>query len=174
MVGVPVMVPVEELIESPAGRPVADQVRVAPDWESVAEAARPLMAEPVVDDWLPGLATDTVLVTFQVNEVEADRASESVAVTVTEQAHAAVGVPVTAPDEGLIDSPAGRPEAAKVTELPPVVSWGAAMVSEETAEPETFDWVPGLVTESWSTFQVRVMEPAVPAPLVPPPAEPAA
>ena len=30
MVGVPVMVPVDESMESPAGRPVADQVRVAP------------------------------------------------------------------------------------------------------------------------------------------------
>ena len=68
MVGVPVMVPVEELIDSPAGRPVADQVRVAPDWESVAEFVTALMAEPVIDDWLPGLATDTVLEVVQVNE----------------------------------------------------------------------------------------------------------
>ena len=39
MVGVPVMVPVDGSMDRPAGRPVADQVRVAPDWESVAELA---------------------------------------------------------------------------------------------------------------------------------------
>ena len=37
------------------------------------------------------------------------------------------------------------------------------------AEPETFDWVPGLVTERLSTFQVSVIDPAVPAAVVPPP-----
>ena len=36
MVGVPVMVPVDGLIDSPAGRPVADQVMVAVEEESVA------------------------------------------------------------------------------------------------------------------------------------------
>ena len=40
VVGVPVMAPVDGSIESPAGRPVADQVRVAPDEESVADTAR--------------------------------------------------------------------------------------------------------------------------------------
>ena len=37
VVGVPVMVPVELSIDSPAGRPVADQVSVAVDEVSVAE-----------------------------------------------------------------------------------------------------------------------------------------
>ena len=68
MVGVPEIVPVDELIDSPAGRPVADQVRVAPDWESVAESVTGVMAVPETEDWLPGLATATVLVTVQVNE----------------------------------------------------------------------------------------------------------
>ena len=73
-VGVPVTDPVEELIESPEGRPVADQVRVAPDWESVAEFVTGVMAEPVTADLLPGLVTVTVLATVQVKVVEAWRA----------------------------------------------------------------------------------------------------
>ena len=106
MVGVPLIVPVDELIDSPAGRPVADQVRVAPDWESVAESVTGVMAVPVTEDLAPGLVTDTVLVMFQVKLVVAVRASESVAVTVTEQAHAVVGVPLIAP--AMVDRQAGR------------------------------------------------------------------
>ena len=45
-VGVPVIDPVELLMDSPAGRPVALQVRVAPDWVSVAELVTAVMAEP--------------------------------------------------------------------------------------------------------------------------------
>ena len=172
VVGVPVIAPVEVLIDSPAGRPVADQVRVAPDWESVAELVTAVMAVPVTVDWLPGLATVTVLVTFQVNDAVAVSAWESVAVTVTEQAQGVVGVPLTTPPDE-IDSPAGRPVAVYVTELPPVVSWLPVMVRPEMADPDTFDWVPGLVTDRTSTFHVSVMEPAVPAAPVPPPAEPA-
>jgi len=48
------------------------------------------------------------------------------------------------------------------------------MVRFEMAEPETLDWVPGLATERLSTFQVRVIDPAVPAADVPPPAPPLA
>ena len=51
VVGVPEMTPVAELIERPSGRPVADQVRVAPDWESVAEAVRLVIAVPVTLFW---------------------------------------------------------------------------------------------------------------------------
>ena len=81
--------------------------------------------------------TVTVLVIVQENVVEDDRAWESVAVTVTVEVPAVVGVPVMAPVERLIDRPAGRPVAPKVTELPPVVSWGAAMVRVLMAVPET-------------------------------------
>jgi len=80
---------------------------------------------------------------------------------------------VTAPVEVLIDRPAGSPVAPKVAALPPVVSCGAAMGRPPMAEPDTFDWVPGLVTDRLSTFQVRLMVPAVPVVEVPPPAEPA-
>src|ERR1700729_3742056 len=65
-VGVPVMVPVPELMDSPAGSPVADQVRVAPDWLSVAELVSGVMAPPDWLAWLPGLVTDTVLVMVHV------------------------------------------------------------------------------------------------------------
>ena len=61
----------------------------------------------------------------------------------------------------------------KVTVLPPVVSCGAEMVRGEMPVPETLDWLPGLVTDRLSTFQVSETVPAPPAPwLVPPlPAE---
>jgi hypothetical protein len=71
VVGVPVMAPLEPLMVSPAGRPVADhEVMVAADDESVAELWSVEMAVPVTLDWAPGLATVTVLVMFQVKEVD--------------------------------------------------------------------------------------------------------
>ena len=74
-VGVPVIDPVELLIDRPAGRPVADQVNVAPAWVSVAESDTAVMAEPVTAVLLPGLVTDTVLDTFHVNDAVAVRAA---------------------------------------------------------------------------------------------------
>src|SRR3984885_6153683 len=61
VVGVPEISPVEELIDSPAGRPVAVYVRVCPDAESLAATWR-LAAVPTVAVWPPGLVTVTVLV----------------------------------------------------------------------------------------------------------------
>src|SRR5215831_17985488 len=58
--GVPVIRTVEELIDRPAGRPVADHVRVWPAWESVAVIWRLTCVCPGVV-WLPGLLTVTVL-----------------------------------------------------------------------------------------------------------------
>ena len=44
------------------------------------------------------------------------------------------------------------------------------MVRLEMAEPETLDWVPGLVTDRLSTFQVRETDPLPPVlPVVAPP-----
>jgi len=63
------MDPVDELIDRPAGSPVADQVKVAPDWLSVAEFGTALIAVPVIELLLPGLVTATLLVTVQVIEV---------------------------------------------------------------------------------------------------------
>ena len=173
VVGVPVMAPLVPLMDNPPGSPVADhEVMVAADDESVAELLRVEMAVPVTLDWVPGLATVTVLVTFQVKAALAVSVWVSVAVRVTEQAQAVVGVPLMTPEEALMERPAGRPVAEKVTELPPVVSWGALMVRLLMAVPEVFDCVPGLVTERASTFQVKVIEPAVPAASLPPPAAP--
>src|ERR1035438_3886455 len=59
VVGVPEIRP-EELMDSPAGSPVAVSVRVWPDAESVAVICR-LAAVPTVEVWLPGLVTVTVL-----------------------------------------------------------------------------------------------------------------
>ena len=66
----PVIDPVEELIDRPAGRPEAVQVKVAPVWESAAELVKVEMAEPEALDLAPGLDTTTVLVVFQVKEAE--------------------------------------------------------------------------------------------------------
>src|SRR5215469_1075904 len=60
VVGVPEIRPVAELIDSPAGSPVAVKLRVCPEAESVAWICR-LAAVPTVPVWLPGLVTVTVL-----------------------------------------------------------------------------------------------------------------
>jgi hypothetical protein len=167
------MAPLEPLMVRPVGKPVWDhEVMVAAEEESDAELLSVEIGVPVTLDWVPGLATVTVLVTFHVNVVLAVSVWVSVAVTVTEQAHAVVGVPVMAPLEELIERPVGRPVAEKVTELPPVVSCGALMVRELMPLPEAFDWVPGLVTDRASTFQMRLMEPVPPVPPVPAPVPP--
>jgi hypothetical protein len=58
----PLIVPVLGAIDRPLGSPVADQVRaLAPVHESLAVIARAAMAGPEKSDWLPGLATETVL-----------------------------------------------------------------------------------------------------------------
>ena len=69
VVGVPVTAPVAALIDRPAGRPVADQVRVAPDWVSEALFESEVMAEPVTEDWAPGFVTETVFVVVHVKFV---------------------------------------------------------------------------------------------------------
>jgi hypothetical protein len=76
-----------------------------------------LTAEPVVDVWLPGLVTVTVLppgaLTVQVKLALPAAPVVSFAVTVTDWfSTAAVGVPEITP-EGEIDRPAGRPVALK-------------------------------------------------------------
>jgi hypothetical protein len=70
VVGVPVIDPVEALMDRPAGRPVADQVKVEPDWVSVAELVSAVMAEPDTLDWVDWALTVTVLKTVHRNDVE--------------------------------------------------------------------------------------------------------
>ena len=53
VVGVPLIRPVEALIDRPAGRPVADQVKLCPDAESVAVICSDF-AVPTVPVWRRG------------------------------------------------------------------------------------------------------------------------
>ena len=121
VVGVPLMMPVAEAMDTPEGRPEADQVSVGVGtvWESVAVPVMLVMAVPDTFDLavVVGLVTATVLglVMVQVNaEVETALAKLSVAVSVTEQVHAVVGVPVMAPVDELMARPAGRPNWVQV------------------------------------------------------------
>ena len=68
---------------------------------------------PTVEVWLPGLVTVTTLggLTVQVNDADPCAPVVSVAVTVTLEVPAVVGVPEIRPVEELIDSPAGSPVA---------------------------------------------------------------
>jgi hypothetical protein len=114
VVGVPETVPSVGSTDRPPGRPVADQVSVAVDEESVAATDTTPMADPDTSVWSPGLVTDTVFVVVHVSEADPDAPELSVAVSVTEQAQAVVGVPLIVPVVELIDSPAGRPVADHV------------------------------------------------------------
>src|SRR6185369_9211466 len=67
VVAVPEIVPVEELIDRPAGRPEADQVYGAVPPE--ADSGR-FTEAPVTVDWLPGLDTVTVPVAEQVGSAD--------------------------------------------------------------------------------------------------------
>ena len=112
MVGLPVILPVPVLIESPGGRPVADHEEMeAADEESVAELDNGLIADPELFDWVPGFATDTVLVITQVKETWPEKPLLSVTVTTTALEPPVVGVPEMVPVPALIDSPAGSPVA---------------------------------------------------------------
>jgi hypothetical protein len=166
VVGVPETVPVELSMDSPAGRPVADHVSVAVDEVSVAELCRALMADPDTSDWSAGVATETVLVIVQVNDVEPEAPESSVAVRVTEHVQAVVGVPVTVPVELSMDSPAGSPVADHVSVAVDEVSvaelWRALM-----ADPVRWDWSPGSVTDTELVIvQPKEVLPEAPLPSV--------
>ena len=110
-VGVPVTWP-DALIVSPAGKPVALNVSGSP-LPSVATICSAVIAMPTVPLCAPGFVTTGA--TFaaaigQLNVALPVPPRPSFAVTVTEFAPAAVGVPVTWPD-ALIVSPAGKPVA---------------------------------------------------------------
>src|SRR6185437_2333112 len=102
--GVPEISPAE-LIDSPAGRPVAVKVSVCPAAESVAEICL-LNAVPTAPVCAPGLATVMVFpeaaLTVKVKVADPVALVLSLAVTVTLELTAAVGVPEISPEE-LID-----------------------------------------------------------------------
>ena len=163
VVGVPEMVPVAGSTESPAGSPVADHVSVAPAWVSVAEDVSTLIGDPDVEDWAPGLATATVLTTVQVKLADPANPAPSVAVRVTDEVPAVVGVPVMAPEEPSTERPAGSPVAVKCS---------VAVGDESEAEaasgamdvPDGPDCGPGEVTVTMLEMtQVNVVVPEEPA-----------
>ena len=154
------MAPVEALMDRPVGRPEAVQVKVWPDWVSVAELEAEA-AEPEALDLAEMPVTLTVLVMVQAKAVEAVWPPKSVALSTTDDAPGVVGVPVIAPVEELIAKPVGRPVADQVMVAVDDVSVAVAVIGE-IAVPEMFDLavVPGLVTAMvLVTFQVNVAEP---------------
>jgi hypothetical protein len=114
-------------------------VRVAPDEESLAVTARGAMAVPETFAWLPGLVTETVLEIVHENDAVPVKPALSVALTVTEQVQAVVGVPVMAPDDELMDSPAGRPVADHEAMVAVEEESVAELCNVEMAVPERLD-----------------------------------
>ena len=114
VVGVPEIAPVDELMLTPAGRPVADHVTVPLAPEAVNDT---LTGEPTftataeLDGVIVNDTGDTVMVTVAVAVLPA----ASFAVTVTLDVPTAVGVPEIAPVDELMLTPAGRPVADHVT-----------------------------------------------------------
>ena len=152
--------PVDELIDRPVGRLVALQVSVAPVWVSDPTGVKGEMAEPETLALAEMAVTATVLVMVQAKLVTAVCPPKSVTLTTTEETPGVVGVPVMAPVEALMASPAGRPEADQVSTALGWVSL-AEGYSVEMAEPVTLVWLPGLVTMIVSeTVQAKVAEPA--------------
>ena len=80
----------------------------------------------------------------------------SVAVTVTDEVPAVVGVPEMVPVELSIDNPVGRPVAVHVSVAVDEVSV-AVTVTGVMAEPDRSDWSPGLVTDT-ELVMVQVKE----------------
>jgi hypothetical protein len=110
---VPLITPVEELMDSPVGRPVADQVNVVMlESESVADMVRLTDVLGGVN-WLPGLVTVTRLWIVQVKVVEptAPVVSCTVTCTVNGLPVVVVGVPLITPVVALTVSPVGSPVA---------------------------------------------------------------
>ena len=121
-------------------------MRVATDEESLEVGVSELMAEPETLDLAPGLVTVTVLVMVQVKLTELACDWLSVAVMVTAQAHAVVGVPLITPAEEMT-MPTGRPVADQVKVAVVEVSVAVAVIGVMRV-PDTLDLalVVGLVT----------------------------
>ena len=139
---------------------------VATEDVSVVVGVNDVMAAPEALDLVPGLVTTTVLVMVQVKLTEFEYVVGeplSVAVTVTAQAHAVVGVPLMTPADEMT-MPAGRPVAVQVS--PAAVTTVEVSVATEVmlvmAVPDTFDLVVvvGVVTATVLVMvQVKVVEP---------------
>jgi hypothetical protein len=146
VVGVPEMIPVSALIDTPGGSPIADQVygAVPPGvvWFTGETATPTELVCP------PGLLTE--------NEAELTLQSywvlpafqglfESLAMTITVNKPDVVGVPEMIPVAGLIDTPGGSPVADQLNgAFPPSV----VCFTGEIAAPTALVWAPGLITEN--------------------------
>ena len=97
VVGVPVMAPVALLSVSPVGSPVADQVRVVPEDDVGGAIGQRRDGAARGAHWAPGLVTATAPTTVQLKLAEPELPEPSVAVRVTLEVPATVGVPVMAP-----------------------------------------------------------------------------
>ena len=84
VVGVPVIVPVEGSMDSPAGSPVAENERLVVGEVSEPPVVTAAMAVPETFVCGPGFTTATVFEMVQLKEVVPVKPAESVAVTVTE------------------------------------------------------------------------------------------
>ena len=149
MVGVPEMVPVVGSMARPGGRPVAVHPVMVPPPSTVAVGVSGVMAVPEVEVWSPGLVTVTTSWTVQLNEVLVPlKASESVAVTVTEYVPPVVGVPEMIPEETPMARPGGAPFSEKLVMVapPPAPDVVAGTVIGVMAVPTVEDWSPGAVT----------------------------
>ena len=84
VVGEPLIAPEAEAMDTPAGRPVADQLKLGGGdvWLSVAESER-LTPWPVTPDWFAGPVTVTVLRACQLNVACPVNPDGSLALTVT-------------------------------------------------------------------------------------------
>lgn len=110
LVGVPVICPEEVLIESPAGRLLADQLVIVPLEAGANENACPTV--PVAD--CPGVITGGRIAAAIEKETDCVPVPPGpVAVMLAVDEASVVGVPVIAPVAALIDSPAGKPVAAQ-------------------------------------------------------------
>jgi hypothetical protein len=159
-VGVPEMVPVDAPMVRPAGRPVADQVNVWPDWESVARTVTLVAALPDVEVCEETELTVTLLLTVQAKVVVPYAPVLSEALTVTEHEHGAVGVPVIDPVEELMARPAGRPVADQVKVWPDWESV-AEFVTVLMAVPVVPVWADLAVTVTLlDTVQLKLADPA--------------
>jgi len=124
-VGVPEIVPVEELIDRPAGRPVADHVYgVVPPLAVGVAGVYAVPTCPLGSADGHATVSGGAIVKLYVFVDDAVIASVTVPVTVKEPA--AVGVPEIAPVVALIAKPAGRPVADHVYGVVPPLAVGVA------------------------------------------------
>src|SRR3984957_390055 len=122
-------------------------------------AAVPGSKPGLPNSWLWELQPPWLPIT-QLNEAEPCAPVVSVAVTVTLEVPAVVGVPEIRPAE-LIDRPAGSPLAVKVSVWPDAES--VAPSCRLTAVPTVPVWLPGLVTVTVLPVLVLLARPAMPS-----------